>query len=59
MATVSLWLLLVVNDAGYNRGNASVLAKFAQKNECIAVREQIKRMSSSVEAECFHSTVIP
>ena len=55
MTSVTVWLLIAISNASYNRGTANTLATFATAQSCEQTRARIP--SESTIVVCVQSTV--
>jgi hypothetical protein len=58
MTVMTLWLLIAVSDASNNRGNVSVVERFATQQECFNVRVPLERLADgSAKLLCVEAKV--
>jgi|GEM_PF-6605144 hypothetical protein len=59
MQAVFLWLLVVVSNGDYNRGNVDVLERFPTVEQCEQVRKNLPKADyDAYSARCIQAQVI-
>lgn len=58
MIEITVWLLILVSDGSYNRGNATELAKFSSAVECQRVGVLIPGSRGNVIRKCIQATIL-
>ena len=56
MNAVIIWILVVISDGGYSRGNTSTIGNFETHASCHSAAEQIGRASRDVIPVCIETT---
>ena len=58
MSTVSIWILVAVSTGYYNKGNVSVIDRFATHNDCKIVAQSIRNLDQPVALLCTEAKVL-
>lgn len=59
MTTITVWLLISISAAPYNRGNVDVIAKFATEEDCTELQDEIRKLAgSSAALNCLKANVL-
>lgn len=58
MIEVLVWLLVSVSDGASNRGNISVLERFASEAQCEHVKANIPAHDSLFRARCVQARIL-
>ena len=58
MIEIMVWLLIAQSDGVYNRGNVSVVERFASEVQCEHVRKNIPGSGNNFDAKCVQARVL-
>lgn len=58
MKTILVWLLISVSDGSYNRGNVTVVERFATLKDCEHVRAATPKAEMQQEMRCVQANIV-